>query len=47
MNLDIAVLSGDGIGPEVTKQAIKTLKAVGEVYNHTFTRKNITIVFRF
>ncbi|MCF8714502.1 3-isopropylmalate dehydrogenase [Joostella atrarenae] len=43
MNIDIAVLSGDGIGPEVTKQAIKTLKAVGEVYNHTFTFKEAPV----
>ena len=26
MNLKIAVLSGDGIGPEVTEQAVKVLK---------------------
>lgn len=37
MKLNIAVLAGDGIGPEVTAQAIKTLKAVGEVFNHQFT----------
>lgn len=43
MNLNIAVLSGDGIGPEVTKQAIKTLKAVGEIYNHTFTFKEASV----
>lgn len=36
MKLKIAVLSGDGIGPEVTNQAIKVLKAIGTIYNHTF-----------
>ncbi|UOB17293.1 3-isopropylmalate dehydrogenase [Abyssalbus ytuae] len=36
MILNIAVLPGDGIGPEVTRQAVKILKAVGETYNHTF-----------
>ncbi|WP_445711129.1 3-isopropylmalate dehydrogenase [Flavobacterium sp.] len=36
MNLKIAVLSGDGIGPEVTKESVKVLKAVAEVYGHTF-----------
>lgn len=36
MNLKIAVLSGDGIGPEVIKQAVAVLKAVAEFYNHTF-----------
>ncbi|UNY97935.1 3-isopropylmalate dehydrogenase [Zhouia spongiae] len=39
MKLNIAVLAGDGIGPEVTAQAIKTLNAVAEVYHHTFTFK--------
>ena len=28
MKLQIAVLPGDGIGPEVTEQAIKVLKAI-------------------
>lgn len=36
MKLDIAVLSGDGIGPEVTDQAIKTLNAVAETFQHEF-----------
>jgi 3-isopropylmalate dehydrogenase len=36
MNLKIAVLSGDGIGPEVTLQAKKALYAIGVVYNHEF-----------
>ena len=33
---NIAVLKGDGIGPEVTDQAIKVLNAVAEVFSHTF-----------
>lgn len=33
----IAVLPGDGIGPEVTQQAIKVLDAVAERFGHTFT----------
>ncbi|MCS6823688.1 MAG: 3-isopropylmalate dehydrogenase [Cytophagaceae bacterium] len=37
MQKHIAVLKGDGIGPEVTDQALKALRAVSEVYNHTFT----------
>ena len=36
MKLKIAVLPGDGIGPEVTQQAIKVLDAIAEKYNHTF-----------
>ncbi len=33
----ITVLGGDGIGPEVTEQAIHVLQAIGERYGHTFT----------
>lgn len=36
MKIKIAVLPGDGIGPEVTQQALKVLSAVGEKYNHSF-----------
>jgi 3-isopropylmalate dehydrogenase len=36
MNLRIAVLSGDGIGPEVTEQAVKVLKAIAMEFDHTF-----------
>ena len=36
MKLNIAVLPGDGIGPEVTKQAVKVLKAVASEFNHNF-----------
>ena len=36
MKLKIAVLPGDGIGPEVTEQAIKVLKAIALNYNHKF-----------
>ncbi|MEQ9310135.1 MAG: 3-isopropylmalate dehydrogenase [Balneolaceae bacterium] len=37
MDKRIAVLAGDGIGPEVIKQAIKVLNAVSHRFNHTFT----------
>ncbi|NNF36378.1 MAG: 3-isopropylmalate dehydrogenase [Saprospiraceae bacterium] len=33
---NIAVLPGDGIGPEVVDQAIKVLEAIGERYKHDF-----------
>ncbi len=36
MNCNIAVIKGDGIGPEVVTQAMKVLDAVGEKYGHTF-----------
>ena len=33
---NLAVLPGDGIGPEVTEEGIKVLKAVGERFDHSF-----------
>ncbi len=36
MNLKIALLPGDGIGPEVTAQAVKCLQAVEETFGHRF-----------
>lgn len=37
MKLNIAVLPGDGIGPEVTAQAVKVLKAIAMEFGHVFT----------
>lgn len=37
MQARIAVLPGDGIGPEVMAEAVKVLRRVAEVYGHTFT----------
>ncbi len=36
MNYKIAVLAGDGIGPEIVEQAIKVMNAIGKKFNHTF-----------
>lgn len=36
MNFHIAVIPGDGIGPEIVTQAKRVLDKVGEVYGHTF-----------
>src|SRR5215203_951112 len=36
MNKNIAVIPGDGIGPEVTQQSIKILNAISEKYGHEF-----------
>jgi 3-isopropylmalate dehydrogenase len=36
MNKNIAVILGDGIGPEVTNQAIKVLDAIGQRFGHSF-----------
>ena len=36
MNFNIAVIPGDGIGPEVIDESIKVLSKIGEKYNHNF-----------
>ncbi len=37
MKLNIAVLAGDGIGPEISEQGVAVLKAVAEKYGHEVT----------
>jgi len=39
MKYTIAIIPGDGIGPEVTNQAKKALDAIAEVYDHVFLYK--------
>lgn len=36
MKFNIALLKGDGIGPEIVDSAVAVLEAVGKKYNHTF-----------
>ena len=36
MNYNIAVIPGDGIGPEITTEAKKVLDAIGKKYGHSF-----------
>lgn len=36
MNYKIAVIKGDGIGPEIVTEGMKVLEAVGEKFGHTF-----------
>ncbi|MBR1624834.1 MAG: 3-isopropylmalate dehydrogenase, partial [Clostridia bacterium] len=37
MNKTIALIRGDGIGPEVVASAVKVLDAIGKKFGHTFT----------
>lgn len=37
MRATIAVLPGDGIGPEVAHEAVRVLRAIGERFDHEFT----------
>jgi len=43
MNKNIAVLRGDGIGPEIVNEAIKTLDKIAELYGHTFNYEDVDI----
>jgi len=36
MQFDLAVLPGDGIGPEVADEGIKVLKTIGSRFGHNF-----------
>lgn len=37
MRFDLAVLPGDGVGPEITDEAIKILQTIGQKFGHDFS----------
>jgi 3-isopropylmalate dehydrogenase len=37
MNKNIAIIEGDGIGPEVTRQSVKVLNAIANRFDHLFS----------
>lgn len=41
MDIKLAVVKGDGIGPEIIKEAEKILNRIGELYGHTFAYTDI------
>ena len=41
MNYHVGVISGDGIGPEIVREAKKVLDAVANKYGHTFDYEEI------
>ena len=43
MKLNITVLDGDGVGPEVTAQAVKALKAIAVEFDHRFIFKHAAV----
>lgn len=43
MNYNVALIHGDGIGPEIVTEAKKILDKVCEVYGHSFTYKNVLL----
>lgn len=36
MNYKIALIKGDGIGPEIAKEGVRVLERIGELYGHSF-----------
>ena len=43
MNFNIAIMKGDGIGPEIVDEALKILDKVGEKFGHTFDCQEVLI----
>ncbi|YBU88219.1 MAG: 3-isopropylmalate dehydrogenase [Candidatus Walczuchella monophlebidarum] len=43
MKKNIAILSGDGIGPEIMRQSIKVLNAIAKKFNHNFVYQEALI----
>ena len=43
MNVNIALLAGDGIGPEIIAQAVKALDRVARKYAHNFTYREALV----
>ena len=41
MNYNLAVIHGDGIGPEVVDQTLLVLNRIGEKFGHSFTYTNV------
>lgn len=41
MNFQIAVIPGDGIGPEIVREARKVLDQIGKIYGHSFTYQEL------
>ena len=39
-SFNIAVLPGDGVGPEVMAEALKVMNAITQKYGHTFSVKD-------
>ena len=37
VSMTVAVLAGDGIGPEVMAEALNVLRRISELYGHSFT----------
>ena len=45
MKKTIALIPGDGIGPDVIDEAVKVLHCVANKFGHEFTYKNVIYIF--
>ena len=43
MKADITIMPGDGVGPEITREAVKVLQAIGSVFDHDFSLNDLFI----
>ena len=43
MELNLGIIRGDGIGPEIVSEAVKVLNKVGEVYGHTYNYNELLL----
>ena len=43
MNYKIALIRGDGIGPEAVGEAVKALEAVGQKFGHSFPHEGVML----
>ena len=43
MDFKIALIRGDGIGPEVVNEAVKVLDRIGEKFGHSFTYTDVLL----
>ena len=41
MKADITIMHGDGVGPEITREAVKVLQAIGSVFDHDFSLNEV------
>ena len=41
MKADITIMPGDGVGPEITREAVKVLQAIGSVFDHDFSLNEV------
>ena len=39
MEYNVTLIPGDGIGPEIVREAVKVLNKVAEVYGHSLSTK--------